>query len=214
MTARAEASIDSARASHILVSGEEQADEILARLNKGEDFAKLARENSSCPSGMKGGDLGWFKRGMMVPEFEQASFEASNLNKVVKVKTQFGWHLLTVTGQRAGIGAVSAEEFKKILDERGDQVQLVDVREEDELRLASLPGFINLPLTQAEKWAPEVEGGVLLDKSKETIVMCHHGMRSAQMCGFLERVGFDKVKNLTGGINAYSNNVDPSIPTC
>jgi peptidyl-prolyl cis-trans isomerase C len=89
-----------ARASHILVKTEEQANQILKRLADGEEFAKVARRFSSCPSGKNGGDLGWFGKGMMVPEFEKVAFEEEVGKVVGPVKTQFGYHLIKVTGKK------------------------------------------------------------------------------------------------------------------
>jgi peptidyl-prolyl cis-trans isomerase C len=89
-----------ARASHILVKTEEQANQILKRLADGEEFDKVARRFSSCPSGKNGGDLGWFGKGQMVPEFEQVAF-GNDAGKVVgPVKTQFGYHVIKVTGRK------------------------------------------------------------------------------------------------------------------
>ncbi|MDD1682200.1 MAG: peptidyl-prolyl cis-trans isomerase [Methanoregula sp.] len=88
------------RASHILVKTEEQADQILKRLAGGEEFDKVARRFSSCPSGKKGGDLGWFGKGMMVPEFEKAAFEEEVGKVIGPVKTQFGYHVIKVTGKK------------------------------------------------------------------------------------------------------------------
>ncbi len=85
-----------AKASHILVKSEEQAKEILKRLNAGESFEKLATEYSFCPSKKRGGSLGEFGRGMMVKEFEQAVFNAKKGEIVGPVKTQFGWHIIKV----------------------------------------------------------------------------------------------------------------------
>jgi peptidyl-prolyl cis-trans isomerase C len=89
-----------ARASHILVKTEDQANQIMKRLAEGEEFDKVARRFSSCPSGKNGGDLGWFGKGMMVPEFEKIAFE-QDVGKVVgPVKTQFGYHVIKVTGKK------------------------------------------------------------------------------------------------------------------
>jgi len=88
------------RASHILVKTEEQANDILKRINGGEDFEAVAKRFSKCPSGNKGGDLGWFGKGMMVPEFENAAFETAEGNIVGPVKTQFGYHIIKVTGTK------------------------------------------------------------------------------------------------------------------
>ena len=84
-------------AKHILVKEESECLEILEAINKGETtFEDAAKEKSTCPSGQKGGDLGAFGRGQMVPEFEAAAFNAE-LNTVVgPVATQFGYHLIKV----------------------------------------------------------------------------------------------------------------------
>jgi parvulin-like peptidyl-prolyl isomerase len=82
------------RLRHILVETKEEADAILAELKTGKDFAKLAKENSTCPSAEKGGDLGFVSKGQMVPEFEEAAFKL-NVNQLsVVVKTQFGYHII------------------------------------------------------------------------------------------------------------------------
>ncbi len=88
-----------AHARHILVSTEEQCNELKTKIESGEDFASIAKEYSSCPSSQQGGDLGEFGPGMMVPEFDSVVFSAP-LNIVQgPVKTQFGYHLLEVTSR-------------------------------------------------------------------------------------------------------------------
>lgn len=84
-------------AKHILVAAEEKCNEILAAITSGEKaFEQAAQEFSTCPSGQRGGDLGTFGKGQMVPEFEKAAFEAE-INQVVgPVQTQFGYHLIKV----------------------------------------------------------------------------------------------------------------------
>ena len=84
-----------ARASHILVKTEEQAKEILLKIQKGESFTKLAEQYSLCPSKNSGGSLGEFGKGQMVKEFEKAVFSAKK-GELVIVKTQFGWHVIKV----------------------------------------------------------------------------------------------------------------------
>jgi len=86
-----------AAARHILVDTEEQCLDIKQKIENGEDFAALAAEHSSCPSGQKGGDLGTFGRGAMVPEFDKVVFSAPIGEVQGPVKTQFGYHLLEVT---------------------------------------------------------------------------------------------------------------------
>jgi foldase protein PrsA len=89
------------RASHILVDTREEADEILGELNDGADFAGLAKEKSTdTGTASNGGDLGWFSRGDMVEEFEAAAFslDVGQLSDVVE--TDYGYHILLVTGHR------------------------------------------------------------------------------------------------------------------
>ncbi|MFV2051151.1 peptidylprolyl isomerase [Aliiroseovarius sp. YM-037] len=87
-------------ASHILVETEEKAQELVTELEGGADFADLAREHSTGPSGPNGGDLGWFGKGMMVPEFEEAvvSLEVGGVS--APVQTQFGWHVVKLNETR------------------------------------------------------------------------------------------------------------------
>ncbi|NVK42490.1 MAG: peptidylprolyl isomerase [Oceanospirillaceae bacterium] len=86
-----------ASARHILVPSESECQQLKSRIEGGEDFATLAKQFSQCPSGARGGELGTFSRGQMVPEFDQVVFSAP-LNQVQgPVKTQFGYHLLEVT---------------------------------------------------------------------------------------------------------------------
>jgi len=83
-------------AKHILVKTEDEANSILFDLKHGKDFDEIAKEKSICPSGKKGGDLGWFGRGMMVKEFETAAFSMKPGELSKPVKTQFGWHVIKV----------------------------------------------------------------------------------------------------------------------
>ena len=91
-----------------------------------------------------------------------------------------------------------------------DSLQLIDVREPHELEMASVPQFVNLPLSQFPAWSPNISSQ--FNPATETIVMCHLGMRSAQMCQWLTSQGFTNVKNLAGGIDAYSRKIDRSVP--
>jgi rhodanese-related sulfurtransferase len=88
--------------------------------------------------------------------------------------------------------------------------QLVDVREPHEVEMAYVAGFTNLPLSTASDWTQRIH--TLLDAERETLVLCHHGMRSAQMCQWLVAQGFTNVKNISGGIDAYSVAVDANVP--
>ncbi|GHE21974.1 peptidylprolyl isomerase [Halomonas urumqiensis] len=86
-----------ASARHILVSSEAKCQELKSEIEGGRDFAEVAREHSTCPSGKQGGDLGSFGPGQMVREFDDVVF-SGELNQVHgPVKTQFGYHLLEIT---------------------------------------------------------------------------------------------------------------------
>ena len=88
-----------ATARHILVDSETLCSELKTKIVGGEDFGEVAREHSTCPSSAKGGDLGSFGPGQMVPEFDTVVFSAG-LNEVQgPVKTQFGYHLLEITSR-------------------------------------------------------------------------------------------------------------------
>ena len=85
----------SVKARHILVKTEDEAKAIITELENGADFAKLAQEKSTGPSGQNGGDLGWFKANDMVPEFSKPAFSlADGSFSKEPVQTQFGWHVI------------------------------------------------------------------------------------------------------------------------
>ncbi len=89
-----------ATARHILVDSQEKCMDLKQQILKGADFAEIARQHSTCPSGRQGGDLGSFSPGEMVKEFDQVVFSA-DLNTVQgPVKTQFGYHLVEVTSRK------------------------------------------------------------------------------------------------------------------
>ncbi|WP_261818088.1 peptidylprolyl isomerase [Vibrio gallicus] len=84
-----------AHALHILVKHKDQAEDIVKQLKKGAKFQTLARKYSNCPSGKKGGDLGEFKQGQMVPQFDRVVFKEETITPHL-VKTKFGWHIVKV----------------------------------------------------------------------------------------------------------------------
>jgi rhodanese-related sulfurtransferase len=88
-------------------------------------------------------------------------------------------------------------------------LQLIDVRERSEADIAYISGFALYPLSEFEQWSEQILTD--LQPEAETIVVCHHGMRSAQLCQWLSMRGFRSIKNVAGGIDAYSRMVDPSI---
>ncbi|MBD2354162.1 rhodanese-related sulfurtransferase [Tolypothrix sp. FACHB-123] len=108
------------------------------------------------------------------------------------------------------ITQITVEELAQRLAAGDATIQLVDVREPQELAIASIEGFVNFPLSEFTEWGDQVP--TLLNPHAETLVLCHHGMRSAQMCQWLMAQGFTNVKNISGGIDAYSNLVDSSVP--
>ena len=85
--------------------------------SKGKDFAKIAKEKSDCPSGAKGGDLGNFGRGQMVPSFEKAAFTQAIGEIGEVVETQFGYHIIMVTDKTKG-GQKSFDEVKEEINRR------------------------------------------------------------------------------------------------
>lgn len=89
-----------ASARHILVPSEAACEELKNQIEAGADFAELAKENSECPSGQQGGDLGEFGPGLMVREFDEVVF-SDEVGKIHgPVKTRFGYHLIEITSRR------------------------------------------------------------------------------------------------------------------
>lgn len=106
---------------------------------------------------------------------------------------------------------ITVEELgRQLAETNAEKLQLVDVREPYEIELAALPGFAAFPLSEFAEWSGEIDAR--LDRDKETLVLCHHGVRSAQMCQWLANRGFTNVKNIVGGIDAYSMVVDRTVP--
>lgn len=85
-----------AAALHILVKTRAECEALKQKLAKGASFAELAKHHSLCPSGKRGGDLGEFRRGQMVPTFDKAVFSGEVLTVLGPIKTQFGYHLIKV----------------------------------------------------------------------------------------------------------------------
>jgi peptidyl-prolyl cis-trans isomerase C len=101
------------RARHILVQGEDEAKAILEQLKKGADFATLAKEKSKDPGAAEGGDLGYFTKDQMVPEFADVAFKMYPGQLSNPVKTQFGWHVIKVEDKRTK----QPPEFEKVKDQ-------------------------------------------------------------------------------------------------
>lgn len=103
---------DQVKASHILVKTEKEASDILAQLKGGAKFEDLAKKFSTDSTASKGGDLGWFPKGAMVPEFDKVAFSLKEGEMSGIVKTQFGFHIIKVTGKRPA-GITPFEEVKE-----------------------------------------------------------------------------------------------------
>lgn len=101
------------RASHILVKSEKEAGDILDQIKAGANFEELARKRSACTdSSSRGGDLGWFGKGTMVPSFEEVALELKEGQISDVVKTEFGYHIVKRTGKRAA-GLLPLAEVKE-----------------------------------------------------------------------------------------------------
>jgi peptidyl-prolyl cis-trans isomerase C len=105
------------KASHILVDTEDDAMKIKERIDKGEAFDAVAKDKSKCPSASRGGDLGYFGKGRMVPEFEKAAFALKDGEVSAPVKTQFGWHIIKVTGRKPA-SVKSYDDVKGDIEQR------------------------------------------------------------------------------------------------
>ncbi|HNW33644.1 MAG TPA: peptidyl-prolyl cis-trans isomerase [Candidatus Ozemobacteraceae bacterium] len=103
---------EQSRAHHILVDAEDKAKSIIDQLGKGSKFEDIASAESKCPSGKEGGDLGFFGKGQMVPEFDEAVNKAEIGKVTGPVKTQFGWHVIRVDERRAA-GSKPLDEVKE-----------------------------------------------------------------------------------------------------
>jgi rhodanese-related sulfurtransferase len=100
---------------------------------------------------------------------------------------------------------IPVEELKARRD-RGEQPLVIDVREAWELQLASIPDVVHVPMNELPARLAE------FSREAETIVMCHAGGRSLRVAHFLETQGFTNVANLSGGISAWSESVDATVP--
>jgi peptidyl-prolyl cis-trans isomerase C len=146
-------------ARHILVASEDEAKKVIAELAGGADFAALAKDHSIGPSGPKGGDLGFFRREQMVPEFAEAAFALeSGQHTQEPVQTQFGWHVIEVIDRR--IGTPSFEESEpRLRQEVAREIVtalVTDLRDDAEIERFNLDGT---PMQIAPEAGPETPEG-------------------------------------------------------
>lgn len=96
-------------------------------------------------------------------------------------------------------------DLKEKIDS-GEELLIVDVREGWEHAKVRIPNALHIPLAQLPQKLSQI------DREKDVVVYCHHGVRSLQACQFLQKMGYEKVRNLHGGIDAYAVHVDNSLP--
>ncbi|NHM18174.1 Peptidyl-prolyl cis-trans isomerase [Tritonibacter mobilis] len=139
---------DEFNASHILLESEEDAVNIKEQLDAGADFAALAKESSTGPSGPNGGELGWFENGRMVPEFEAAVAEMRPGEVSDPVQTQFGWHIIKLNDRRK----LEAPDYEDVREEIG--LELAQQAVEDRINQLTASATIDRP--EIENLEPSV----------------------------------------------------------
>jgi peptidyl-prolyl cis-trans isomerase C len=148
------------RASHILVKTEQEAQDVLAQLKKGASFEEMAKKYSKDSTAAKGGDLGWFPKGAMVPEFDKVAFSLKDGEMSGIVKTNFGFHIIKVTGKRpAGIRSLDEvkEQIKATLLPTKQQEIFQKMKED--LKKSSKVSIKEDVLKDVSLDAPEKKGG-------------------------------------------------------
>ncbi len=148
---------DERHARHILVKTEDEAKAVIAELDAGKDFAELAKEKSTGPSGPSGGDLGFFTKGRMVPAFEEAAF-ALEVGAYTKapVETQFGWHVIKAEEDRKqpapAFEAVRNSLREEILRARFQKV-MAKLKADATIEIVNVPG--SEPAAEATEDKPQ-----------------------------------------------------------
>ena len=139
---------DEYHAAHILVETEEEATAIKAELAGGADFAAMAKEKSTGPSGPTGGDLGWFGIGSMVPEFETAVVAMESGQVSDPIQTQFGWHVIILNEKRKQ----TAPALDEVRDELTTELQQAAV----EAKVGELTAAATIERPEIEGLKPEI----------------------------------------------------------
>jgi len=117
--------------------------------------------------------------------------------------------IIQITVQELAERLASSRQDSQIPNLQRQDLQLIDVRERDEVEIAAIEGFEILPLSEYDQWGVDFQ--TKFDPHVETLVLCHHGMRSGQMCQWLVNQGFTNVKNIGGGIDAYAYAIEPNM---
>ncbi|MGD8592887.1 MAG: rhodanese-like domain-containing protein [Gammaproteobacteria bacterium] len=102
---------------------------------------------------------------------------------------------------------IHVQDLKNLLDNGQSTPLLLDVREPWEFNICRIEGSKLIPMRQIHSAVDQ------LDRDQPTVVICHHGIRSQQVCLYLVNMGFTNVFNLSGGVQAWANEVEPSMPT-
>lgn len=148
--------VEEVHARHILLETEEAADEVIAELDDGADFAEVAKESSTGPSAEDGGDLGYFRREQMVPEFAEAAFAMEpGTHSSTPVQSQFGFHVIEVLDKRTTEPTLdeSAPEIRQELAQEVVAELVGELRGEVEIERFNMDGT---PASEGEG-APPVE---------------------------------------------------------
>lgn len=209
------------RVSHILVESEPLAEQCAKMLEEGEPFETIAESVSTCESKANGGDLGWITPGLMVPEFDAAAFTFPP-GEVTTVQSDFGWHVIRVAEASYVPPEMEPAELKERLangDAEGESpsLQLIDLRDDEERQQAMIPDapFRHLPYYEWQTWLEAAIAGTLeppIERDVEALVMDHRGGRGERIMQFLAQHGYVRARFLRGGINAYAEEADPSVP--
>ncbi|MTI18268.1 peptidylprolyl isomerase [Rhodobacteraceae bacterium RKSG542] len=147
-------------ARHILLENEEDAKAVIAELDKGGDFAELAKEKSTGPSGPQGGELGYFSKGQMVPEFETAAFGLKKGEYTKEpVKSQFGYHVILKEDERKQ----PAPEFDQVKDQIKQELTVEKFRE----ALEKLKGETKVDLVAVEDAVEDKAPATTDEKAKD-----------------------------------------------
>ncbi len=136
------------RAAHILVETEEKAQSLVEELSGGANFAALAQEHSTGPTGPSGGELGWFSAGMMVPEFSEAVAALEVGEVSAPVQTQFGWHVIKLNETRI--------KERPALDDVRDELADTLRRQALEAQIAQLEAQAKVDRSGAEGLSPDL----------------------------------------------------------